>query len=126
MNIQMRFGFAGWLRQTWDMLTTSRYEKHLLAELQRVLAERDEWKAKCSKLELAIFPLASREGAAYTHLAAPPKPLEFVGGVGAKSLRSWAEIQAEHLKSLEESDEHGVRTEAAGREAEGKASGTSH
>jgi hypothetical protein len=91
------------IRQAWDDLTQSRFEKHLMREL--AVAQ-----GKVERMEVAIMPLASRAGAAYVQSTKP-----VVTGFGKKELdhfmvqtnNSWASIQAENERELaeEEKDE---------------------
>ena len=83
----------------WDYFR--RYELHLEREVEQLRYERDMYRAKCERMELAIMPLTSPAGKAYAQdgalrprsaQAAPPRA------------KSWLEVQAEHAKQLEQED----------------------
>lgn len=91
-------------RRIWDNLATSRYERHLLEQIEQLRDERAMWKQKCERLELAVMPLASVAGARYAQAVNPPKPPEIM----EPSANSWAAIQANWARDLEKEEKsHG-------------------
>lgn len=81
-------------RRIWDNLSTSRYERSLIAE-------RDMWKGRCERMELVLMPMTV-PGARYAHeVKGPQKPPE----VTTPRTGSWAAIQAEHQKELDVENE---------------------
>jgi hypothetical protein len=107
--------FTERIRQAWDDLTQSRFEKHLMREL--AIAQ-----GKVERMEIAIMPLASPAGAAYVKSTKP-----IVVGFGKEKLdhfmvqtsNSWASIQAENERELaeeEKTDVDGVRQERAAKQ----------
>jgi hypothetical protein len=101
--------FTERIRQAWDDLSQSRFEKHLMREL--AVAQ-----GKVERMELSLMPM-TLPGAAYVR-SAKPVP----AGFGKKDLDtairsgSWASIVADHEKELaEEEKSHGdgVRTKSS-------------
>jgi hypothetical protein len=104
--------FTERIRQAWDDLTQSRFEKHLMRELA-------VQQGKVERMEIAIMPLASPAGAAYVKSTKQPVAgyghgeyqahIAFVNKAGdvvrSDSVRNWASIVAEHEKDLKEAGE---------------------
>lgn len=109
--MRIRYDFTGWLRNAWDTLFTSRYEKHLLDENRWLKSELESTRFKLEKMELAIMPLASREGAAYARSVSPSEPKAKIAEK-PESLMSWPELQAHHaLKMQQETEKDAIRQE---------------
>jgi len=80
-----------------------RYELHLEREVEQLRFERDMYRSKCERMELAIMPLTSPAGKAYAQDGAPrprPRPAQ----AAPPRAKSWLEVQAEHAKQLEQED----------------------
>lgn len=87
---------ARW-RRIWDNLFTSRYERHLKAEIERLTELLDLSMQKCERLERAMMP-ATPAGARYVNdLRAP----QIIPDVGPRP-GTWAWVEAEHEKELAE------------------------
>lgn len=82
------------LRRIWDNLFTSRYERHLREEIEELERQRDNYKAKCERLENAMLA-----GQRYLRNE-PQTPLP----PAKPRSDTWAGIQAEHLQELEVSE----------------------
>ena len=77
------------LRRIWDNLFTSRYERHLYAQIDQLTLERDSFKAKSERLENAMLA-----GQRYIRSDVPPP-----APVKPRS-DTWAGMQAEFAEEL--------------------------
>ena len=113
----MRYKWFDYIRLVIDTLFSSRYERHLVEEVNRLEAEKQVMAAKLAKLEVSVFSVASPAGAEYAKAVNPPSPP--IGGIGASGVLSWAAQQAEHQKYLEELEhDRSLSAEESLRQAE--------
>lgn len=100
MMVKMDSGVAERIRGFWDTLCQSRFEKHLLAEINRLTTEKEALQAKVERMEVALLS-QTRMGAAYVQTIVP-KVEQPLGGPSRPG--SWAQIQADHIRQLEEEE----------------------
>jgi hypothetical protein len=100
--MRISYDLAGWLRNFWDTLFATRFEKHLL--------EQNRWlRSEVERLsQLSLAPAAKPE---YIRAEAPQAVLR----PKLESEMSWAELQAHHREHMYDPPEapHGdaIRTE---------------